>query len=66
MSLVVSAGAVVLWLVLLGLRPALGEAPQMQQDPVAQTVVQNYLMKSRIKRNLRVGRGCGSSQTGLS
>jgi D-alanyl-D-alanine carboxypeptidase/D-alanyl-D-alanine-endopeptidase (penicillin-binding protein 4) len=43
MSLVVSAGVTMLWLVLLGLHPALCEAPQMRQDPVAQTVVQKYI-----------------------
>jgi D-alanyl-D-alanine carboxypeptidase/D-alanyl-D-alanine-endopeptidase (penicillin-binding protein 4) len=43
MSLRMSAGVITLWLVLLGLRPVLAEAPQMRQDPVAQAAVHKYV-----------------------
>jgi D-alanyl-D-alanine carboxypeptidase/D-alanyl-D-alanine-endopeptidase (penicillin-binding protein 4) len=43
MSLMVSAGVITLWLVLLGLCPVLAEAPQMRQDPVAQAAVHKYV-----------------------
>ena len=43
MSLMLSAGVIMLWVVLLGLHPAWCGVPQMRPDAVAQTAVENYV-----------------------